>query len=136
MDYSLSVLSGPTRRSRGSRFSLKQQTVKFNSGRLSNKYTHALDTKHMFSWHHMKTYSVSFFTRKSSQTIKSSVSLKKKENCLSPSCTGFKSMGQRTHIKLIAVYSGQGTLGPDCPGMPLAPSAPARPCSKTNKKNS
>lgn len=27
-------------------------------------------------------------------------------------------------------YDGQDTLGPDCPGMPLAPSDPERPCKK------
>lgn len=81
------------------------------------------------------TNSVSFFTRKSSQTVKSSVSLKKKENCLSTSCTGFKSKDRQGSHKTwgINVYSGQGTLGPGCPGMPLAPSEPARPCY--NKQN-
>ena len=87
------------------------------------------------------THSVSFFTRKSGQTIKPSVSLRSKERKVAHL---FRTDGLQKHTlkkkKKTALWNmaqcyecgRRGTLGPDCPGMPLAPSDPGRPCKNNN----
>lgn len=81
---------------------------------------------------------MSFFTRKSSQTIKPSVSLQREERRLSTFSTGFKwtLLNRPFEIWCIEVHHERGrhsTLGPDCPGMPLAPSDPGRPYEKRQR---
>lgn len=69
---------------------------------------------------------MSFFTRKTSQTIKPSVSLKSKEKTQASNTL----LNWHHEIWCTEVHREYGTLGPDCPGMPLAPSDPGRPCKK------
>lgn len=72
--YPFSILSRCARGSGGSRFTLQQQNTEIQQeGTSKHTYTYA-----NFPSCHKTTHSVSFFTRKSSQTIEASVSLRRR----------------------------------------------------------